>query len=197
MPMRARLAAAIRRLGRTSGLAALGRDRRGVSAVEFAILLPLMITLFFGGTELSQAITIYRKVGHTATVLGDLVTQSSTMNTTDMNNIFDAAKAIMSPYSSSDAKLLVAALSWSGSAWKIEWVKSQGTGAATGWTAGSAPPTSGTTPSNLQNTAQWVIVSKVDYTYTSAFSAVWNTTSIALGDIAYLRPRLSATIPFT
>ena len=70
---------------------------------------------------------------------------------------------------------------WSGSAWKIEWVKSQGTGASTGWTAGSAPPTSGTPPSNLQSTAQWVIVSKVDYTYTSAFSAVWNTTSIALG----------------
>ena len=42
-----------------------------------------------------------------------------------------------------------------------------------------------------------MIVSKVDYTYTSAFSAVWNTTSIALGDIAYLRPRLSATIPVT
>ena len=175
---------------------AIADDRRGVSAVEFAILLPLMITMFFGGTELSQAITIYRKVGHTASVLGDLVAQVSSMNATEMSNVFDAAVSIMSPYSSSSAKMMVAAVSWSGSAWKVEWVQTKN-GGGSGWTKGSAPPSGQAPPDSLKNTAQWVIVAKVDYTYTSAFSQVWGTSSIDLGDVAYLRPRVSSTIPYT
>ena len=33
----------------------LAGDERGVSAVEFALLLPLMVTLYLGGVEISQA----------------------------------------------------------------------------------------------------------------------------------------------
>lgn len=186
------------RLGRLvpSARRRLSGDERGVSAVEFALLLPLMITLFFGGTELTQAITIYRKIGHTASVLGDLVSQVSSMNNTEMTNVFNASKAVMSPYSSTDAKMMVAAVSWNGTAWKVEWVKTQN-GGGTGWTQGSAPPTGKAPPDSLKSTTQWVIVSQVDYTYNSAFSQVWNTTSIAMSDTAYLRPRVSSTIPFT
>ena len=32
------------------------RDKRGISAVEFAMLLPLMVTLYLGGVEVSQAV---------------------------------------------------------------------------------------------------------------------------------------------
>ena len=39
-----------------AGLRRLLRDKRGVSAVEFAMLLPLMVTLYLGGVEVSQAI---------------------------------------------------------------------------------------------------------------------------------------------
>ena len=38
------------------------RDKRGISAVEFAMLLPLMVTLYLGGVEVSQAVAIDRKV---------------------------------------------------------------------------------------------------------------------------------------
>jgi hypothetical protein len=34
-----------------------GRDRRGVSAVEFALLAPIMITLYFGCVEVSDGWT--------------------------------------------------------------------------------------------------------------------------------------------
>ena len=40
----------------------LASDQRGVSAVEFAMLLPLMLTLYLGGVEVSQGISIDRKV---------------------------------------------------------------------------------------------------------------------------------------
>ncbi len=63
------------------------RDERGVSAVEFAMLLPLMITLYLGGVEVSQGIAVDRKVTLVARSLGDLVAQSTTVTNSDMTNI--------------------------------------------------------------------------------------------------------------
>src|SRR4029077_8024991 len=40
------------------------RDKRGVSAVEFAMLLPLMITLYICGGEVASAIGCERKGEH-------------------------------------------------------------------------------------------------------------------------------------
>src|SRR3954470_20871040 len=83
------------------------RDKRGVSAVEFAMLLPLMITLYLGGVEVSSAIAVDRKVTQVARTLGDLVAQSTTLNATDMTNILNAASSVVQPYSSSLIKVTV------------------------------------------------------------------------------------------
>ena len=40
----------------------IARDERGVSLIEFAMLLPLMLTLFIGAIEISQAVALDRKV---------------------------------------------------------------------------------------------------------------------------------------
>src|SRR5215212_7594330 len=77
------------------------RDKRGVSAVEFAMLLPLMVTLYIGGVEVSQAIAVDRKVTLVARTLGDLVAQSTTVNAAEMGNILSAATSVVQPYSSS------------------------------------------------------------------------------------------------
>ena len=37
-----------------------GADERGVSAVEFALILPLLVTLYLGVSEITQAVTIKR-----------------------------------------------------------------------------------------------------------------------------------------
>ena len=67
------------------------RDKRGVSAVEFAMLLPLMVTLYLGGVEVSQAIAVDRKVTLIARTLGDLVAQATSVTQRDMTNILNAA----------------------------------------------------------------------------------------------------------
>src|ERR1051325_11821548 len=70
-------------------------DKRGVSAVEFAMLLPLMVTLYIGGVEVSSAIAVDRKVTLVARTVGDLVAQSTSVNATDMTNILNAASSVV------------------------------------------------------------------------------------------------------
>ena len=182
------------RLGRV--LVRVARDRRAVSAVEFALLLPVMLTLFIAGNELSQALTIYRKVSHTGSALGDLVSQVGTIATADMTNILAAATAIMTPYDASGVQLVVSAVNYTTtSGFKTAWSVGQNTSA---WTVGSAPPI--TIPSGLVSNDQQLIVTRVQYTYTSTFSVfmqnILGGTSITLSDVAYLRPRVTDKIQY-
>src|SRR5215471_6238252 len=86
-------------------LVRLGRDQRGVSAVEFAMLLPLMLTLYLGAVEISQGISIDRKVTLTAHTVADLASQASTLDTTGMSNVLNAASQVIMPYDVSKLKV--------------------------------------------------------------------------------------------
>jgi Flp pilus assembly protein TadG len=78
-------------------------DKRGVSAVEFAMLLPLMVTLYLGGTEVSQGVAVDRKMTLVARTLADLTAQATNLADSDMNNIKAAATAVVAPFD--DTKL--------------------------------------------------------------------------------------------
>ena len=58
------------------------KDRRGVAAVEFALIAPAMVLLYCGLVELCQAVIAERKANHVASAIGDLVTQAETVSTT-------------------------------------------------------------------------------------------------------------------
>ncbi len=83
------------------------KDGSGVSALEFALILPLMLALYFGGIELGDAFSIKRKVTLVTSSLSDLVTQSKAISDADMRNILDAAQSIMTPYPSNLLRMKV------------------------------------------------------------------------------------------
>src|SRR3954462_7758942 len=85
-------------------------DERGVSAVEFAMLLPLMLTLYLGAVELSQGIGADRKVTQTARTIADLVSQVTSINNTDMTNSLSAAAAVVAPYPVTNLKVTVSSV---------------------------------------------------------------------------------------
>lgn len=86
----------------------LRRDNRGVAAVEFALLLPLMVTLYLGSTEITQGVLASRKMAIVSRTLSDIVAQAGTaadpscsgpgMCDALMTTIFAAATSIMSPF---------------------------------------------------------------------------------------------------
>lgn len=83
------------------------KDKRGLAAVEFALILPLLITLFFGVVEVSLMLNARATVTSVASVTADLVAQRSTLSGSDMTNVFKATSAILYPNSPANATIEV------------------------------------------------------------------------------------------
>ena len=79
-------------------LARLRSDESGVSAVEFALLLPLMLMLYLGTAEVSLGIGVDRKVTLTSRTVADLASQVSSISSADMSNILGAASSVIAPH---------------------------------------------------------------------------------------------------
>ena len=88
-------------------------DAHGVAAIEFALILPIMLALLFGTTEFGRAVDHYRRVTLLARAVADLTSQGDgqpTMAATSATDILAAAKLVLTPYPSSGAKIVISAL---------------------------------------------------------------------------------------
>jgi len=161
---------------------ALLRDCRGVSAVEFAMILPMMLTLYIGSIEVSNGVATDRKLGSTARTLADLVSQSTSVSDTDITNIFSASSAVMTPYPVATLTAVVTAvdIDANGIA-KVAWSDGHNT-------AARAKNSAVTLPAALAVPNTQLIWSEVKYTYTPAIGYVM-TGSINLSEQSFVRPR--------
>ena len=69
----------------------LRRDERGVSAVEFALIAPVMILFYFGLAELTQVMIAERKTVRTASAIGDILAQTAEIKVTGAGGIDDGS----------------------------------------------------------------------------------------------------------
>ena len=182
--------AAIRSWRQWRPLARLAGDRSGVSAVEFALILPILLALYLGGNELGHALTIDRKVTHVTSAVADLVTQAKTISNSEMTNILDAAESIMTPYLTTDLKIKVSFVTIDAdSVATVVWSDARNDTAF-------APGTEIQLPAGIKQPDTYLIVSEVHYNYVPIIGYVM-TGNFDLSDTFYLRPRLSETIART
>lgn len=161
-----------------------GRDKRGVSAVEFALLAPLMIGLYFGCVETSEGIAIDRKVSLAAAALANLSAQVSTIkDQAAMDNIIDASSAIILPYSAAKLKITVSCIKIDASKnVSVKWSYTRN---------GTMLSGSPTLPSALQVANTQLLFAQVSYDYTPTVG--YNITgTVTLSDQMYMAPRISA-----
>lgn len=74
------------------------RDRRGVGAVEFAILAPILIAVYFTCFELTIGFSFAKRATRAAGTIGDLVAQQKTVTPTFLATTVHAGKSIFVPY---------------------------------------------------------------------------------------------------
>lgn len=71
----------------------------GTAAVEFALILPIMLLVYIGSVEASAVISMDRRVQSVAGTLGDLVARADTnISAATLTDYFRAAGGIMTPY---------------------------------------------------------------------------------------------------
>jgi Flp pilus assembly protein TadG len=175
-------------------VSSLRRDQRGVSAVEFAMLLPLMITLWLGCEEVSKAVAIQRKVTIAARTVADLSAQVSSINNGDMLNVLKSAKAILTPYSPSHLSVTVSAvdIDANGNA-MVAWSNSL-TGDGNELGAGHGVGGAASIPEALKVPNSQLIWGEVNYSYTPTIGYVLTGGPYPLSDQIYMRPRLSEKV---
>jgi len=169
--------------------ARLARDCRGIAAVEFAVIVPLMLTMFFGTLEFSSGVAVDRKLTLAARTLSDLTSQSTTVVDLDLTNYTTTAKAIFTPYSATPFLSTITSL----------YVDSTTLAARVQWSKGSAPKSAGTTvtiPSQLQVPGTYLIMAEVSYRYVPTIGYVMAPAGVPLSDVAYTRPRQGACVMY-
>lgn len=177
----------IRFAGIRQGLTRFHADRRGVSAIEFALVAPLLLLVLFGLNELGQALLAQRKITHAASSVGDLAAQAKSLSKAEVDAIFGAGQAMVVPFDTTELKLRLTSITAdSNNLPKIDWTRSQGMEKRT-----EVPKD---LPAGLVTTkGESVILAEVTYTYKSPFDFKLATFQ-PIGDVKfdehfYLRPR--------
>jgi hypothetical protein len=162
-------------------------DCRAIAATEFAVIVPVMLVLFFGVVEFSSAVAVDRKVTLIARTLSDLTSQSpqTGVSDTDLTNYFNASSGIMWPFVPPiypAAKATISEL----------FVDPNSLQARVQWSKGDAPHAVSSIiaiPPQLAIAGTYLIYSEVNFQYVPTIGYVMAKSGINLSDVAYTRPR--------
>ena len=78
-----------------------GRDGDGLAAVEFAIIAPVLILIYFGLAEFCQAYMAQRRMGHATSQVADIVAQYQTVDAALVDDTFAIGVLVMAPFPTS------------------------------------------------------------------------------------------------
>lgn len=162
-------------------LSRVAKDKSGVSAVEFALILPVFALLFFGSIEVSFLMTVDRKVTQTASTLGDLVARGTTLTESEMNDIFAASTALFAPYDGSAAEMRVTSITQKNGKAEVSWSRARN---MTAYTKGASL----SVPYGLLTDGQSIVFAEVGYDYKSTLG-YFLPNAQHLSEEFYLRPR--------
>lgn len=173
-------------------LRTLWRDRRATALIEFAIVLPVLLILFAGGYQLSDAITCKRKVTIMNRAIGDLTSQYRTLRATELDGLMTAATQIMAPYSTDPIIVRVTQITVDDKAetYRIDWSRAHNTYA----TPPSKYPIEYLPPAYRRPNMVF-IKTQTYYRYDTILPDYLD--SMIFSDVIWLLPRRSATITLT
>lgn len=154
-------------IGKKPGFAA---NQAGLAAVEFAMIVPVLLLTYLGATDLTQGLAIDRKLGTLAATVSDLAAQEESLSLTQVQGFFDAGLAIMRPFDVDKTRIRLTVVEVVNNSSAVV----TGTTATSNWTAATSVDLS----RELMDLAigKYVVLATAQYDYEPMFANIFNTT---------------------
>jgi Flp pilus assembly protein TadG len=169
------------------------RDRRGVSAIEFAMIAPILLLIYVGVAETGNALTVYRRTSTVAATASDLTAQVKTVSTADLQDVVAASSSILTPYDTAPLKIVISSVvADNNNQGKVAWsYANKGTGRGVN--------SAYTIPAGLTEPGNSVIVAEITYAFTPLLDlpAIFSPGAFDIARTFYTRPRRSLTVAKT
>lgn len=183
------------------------RGERGVAAVEFALMVPAMMTVWVGMVVATDALTADKKVTLLARTLADMTTQMQAVSQSDMDSIFAATASTLWPHPIDKIGLRVISIDIDGAGKAfVDWsVVPSDTTLRGSYTALNRCTEYTKLPAGLKVARTSVVLAEVAMTYeasvaTQIVDELFKGSAVAgamsLGDSLYMRPRQSTKVTF-
>jgi Flp pilus assembly protein TadG len=103
-------------------------DESGVAALEFALVLPVLLLLYLGMVQLTALLSVKHKLATSAAVMADLVTRHrDVIRLADLNDYFEGARLVLADSATSEASIRVFAYRpRTGAAPRLVWSRQDG-----------------------------------------------------------------------
>jgi len=186
-------------------------SNRGIIAVEFGIVFPMLMVLLLASIDAGRAIAIYMKVRAATYALDAMTNQYSTVQDSDLQGISNAVAAVLAPYSSGPSGLRISQVeittggpivAWSYGANMTPYTYQSsnnlvlpGTLASTSAPNNACPTSYYNTTGNGPNPGCYLLLAQVQYTYTPMFTQ-FITGPITLSDSLFVMPRNSLCVKY-
>jgi len=163
-----------------------GRDRKGLAALEFAIIAPMMVFLLFASVDLIDMLGANRRSQNVAASLADVIARDNAVSNAEIASLWSAINVLMYPNNSNGLQIRISSVSITASGPQVVW--SEGHGGMTAY----APNTRVTLPPQMNQVGSSVIMAEMIYPYAPPLGFLPST---SMQHEAYRRSRLVDPIP--
>ena len=133
----------------------------GTVAVEFAFILPIMVTIWLGGVELTHALSVDRKVVTLTAAVGDIAARSKKITEPQITALFGLTEGAMYPEDVGDTEIILTAVDFDGDGnGTVGWSRAHG--GATAYVAG-VPMDVTQVPAVYRNPNSQIIMAEVHH----------------------------------
>ncbi|HEV2650454.1 MAG TPA: TadE/TadG family type IV pilus assembly protein [Rhizomicrobium sp.] len=161
----------------------------GLAAIEFALILPVMVLLFIGAVQFTDYALCEQKVVKLASTAADLVTQGDVHDADTMTNVWQALNAVVYPYTPGGIKIVVSGLQYSNATRdKVSWGVASGGASPRAARSLMAVPDGISLP-NTSTTGDILVVAEVTYAYKPLFGGFVMPKTVTIISTYYAAPR--------
>jgi Flp pilus assembly protein TadG len=165
-----------------------GADKSGLAALEFAILLPMMVILLFGSVEVINMLSTNQRVQNVAASLADVIARDTEVSNAEINGLWIAMDTLMFPEPPAPLEARITSI-----------LIVNATTAQVTWSDGNGMPARAvnstvTLPTAMMQVGSSIIMAETSYRYTSIIGVV-TPDELTITHTSYRRTRLVEPIP--